>query len=158
MRLFFHARSSCVPGVVLAAGMMLLAGCRDPRDPNACWVSGKVTFDGSSLVDADLSFTPTDERLGVVACKVVQGGFKMRVPPGEHVVRILAHREVPRKQPQQPGMPPGDTDLVQYLPDRYNKTTQLKVEVKKSGDAFAFDLDSKPDPANPAPVTPAPKK
>ncbi len=137
---------------VLAGACFVTVGCRDSRDPNICRVSGTVTFDGTPVEEAELIFEPVDQRIAPAACTVKDGSFRMLASRGEQVVSIRAYRDVPRAPDSpQPAAPPGiesppATDRIQYLPERYNRLTELKVEVKKSGDKFTFDLDSKPDP------------
>lgn len=144
-----RSASTCV--LPFIAICLASAGCRDANDPNTCWVSGAATFDGEPIGTGDLVFEPKNATIGPAACKVKDGKFKMKAPIGEHVVRLYGFREVPippeKQQSPRPGLPPpSTTDTVQYLPDRYNRFTTLEVEVKKSGETFMFDLESKPDP------------
>lgn len=145
----WHPASAGFAGLFCAI-CLATAGCRDARDPNTCWISGSATCDGQPIATGDLVFESENAATAPVACKVKDGTFTMKVPKGGHAVRIHAFREVPlppeKRQPPLPGQPPpADTDTVQYLPDRYNRFTTLKVEVTKSGEQFTFDLDSKPD-------------
>jgi hypothetical protein len=132
-------------------------GCRDARDPNTCWVSGSAMYDGQPIVNGLLTFEPENARIGPACCKFTDGRFKMRAPKGGHVVRIEAFQPAspPPANPQDSrpdGKPPAPTEPpVQYLPARYNMASTLRVEVKKSGEKFTFDLDSKPDPKKPDP-------
>jgi hypothetical protein len=136
----------------VAVACLVAPGCRDSRDPNICRVSGTVTFDGTPVEEAELIFEPVDQRIGPAACSVKKGSFRMLASRGEQVVSIRAYRDVPLAPgTPQPAAPPGlpaspPMDRIQILPERYNRFTELKVEVKKSGDTFTFDLDSKPDP------------
>jgi hypothetical protein len=135
-----------VGAICVAAG-----GCRDPRDPNTTWISGYVTCDGQPIAAGDVVFEPKNASIAPAACKIKDGTFQMKVPKGDHIVRLYAFRDMPlppekRPKTQPEWLPPIVSETVQYLPDRYNSSTTVEAQVEKSGDTFTFDLDSKPDP------------
>jgi hypothetical protein len=112
--------------------VLLLTGC-EQTGPEVAPVKGRVTLDGRPLANAVVQFQPdegkrpsgggTDEN-GDYQVYYKRGMSGARV--GQHTVRILAQVE-----PQAP-----------VIPDRYNKQSELRAEVKPGPNEINFDLKS----------------
>jgi hypothetical protein len=111
-----------------------LAGCSSDLPT----VKGKVTLDGVPLPDAFVEFTPQVAGGSPSYGRTDTGGHynlmfslkKYGAVPGENVVRITT-ADVGDM---------GAANVPERVPDRYNRKTELRVEVK-ANEANAFDFD-----------------
>jgi hypothetical protein len=129
-----NSRCAASPLLVTLLSAIIGCGAGDGKVP----VSGVVTFDGSSMPDGYITFTPegggTPE-----AAPIAAGKFELGVKPGPHRVEIEASHFVGEKNAIM-GLQPRE----QYVPARYNSATTLRSEVKADGEnAFNFELTSK---------------
>jgi len=120
--------------VVLCIGVvsLFLTGCSG-SDLEVAPVKGKVTLDGQPLANGVVQFQPdggkrpagggTDEN-GEYQLYYKKGVVGARV--GQHTVRIYAS---------------GDPKSA-VVPERYNKQSELRAEVKPGQNKFDFDLKS----------------
>mgnify|MGYP001556120801 CR=1 FL=1 len=122
--------------VLLLSTFLLSLGCQgDGKYP----VSGQVTWEGESIPEdhnGHVQFMPVDESVTPDAGPIgADGRFEFRASPGEKRVEILISR--PKgKVIEAMGM----AAQVQYVPERYNKKTELTATVEKSNNEFQFDL------------------
>ncbi len=118
--------------------LLLLAGCGSPQHS----VTGSVTFDGTALPEGDIVFKPKDPKVGrPEGAKIKDGKYTARVDAGSYNVEITASKLV--KLPAGKKGALGETEMPeQYLPEKYNKTTELSAEVS-AGMTKDFELKSK---------------
>jgi hypothetical protein len=126
--------------VVLGCLACLVAagtGCR-PSGPATCLISGTVTWDGQPIPHGEIVFEPLDPTIGAGAGQFKGGRFECRVPKGAHRVKIRAAADA--------GLPtmPKNGEGIGFIPERYNKQSELTAEVRANGDSFSFVLQSQP--------------
>lgn len=131
-----------------ALAAMMLSGCRANREPPRVIVSGKVTYRGEPVADGVIRFIPLPRcPVPSSGAYIVAGCYRADgrggVPVGTHRVEIEAYRAVPiNVQPGAP-LPPGmpEEGHEQYLPDRYNTSTQLEITIEPSRKGITKDFD-----------------
>jgi hypothetical protein len=124
-------RSVCLTAGFLAA----LAGCGD-GGPRRVTVRGTITFDGQPLPAGDVFFIDDGGGTRTDAGKIAAGNYSVTTTPGPKRVRVQA------------SVQDGPIDPVMkmrtwrdYIPDRYNNKSTLKVDVTPSGpNTFDFTL------------------
>ncbi len=134
-------RIACLLG--LAVGLAFAAGCgKEQRFP----VSGSVQFEGRPIEVGQITFQPASQYSGdVTGGDILNGAFELEgpegLPAGAYRVRITAvrKREGDSHAVGIAGLPPGVPE--QYIPERYNDQTTLRVEVTPDGpNRFEFHL------------------
>jgi len=116
-------------------GLLAFSGCAGGKNP----VTGNVTFDGTPVADGDITFESTDPGGVSEGGKIKDGKYTVHAKPGNYKVKITAVREIPGKKGPM-GFEPATED---YIPTKYNASTELKAEVGKGKDQFDFTLTSK---------------
>ena len=135
--------------VCLAMAMFLAclaAGCGSGG--SACSVSGEVTFEGQPVADGNIRFNPVGGTPGPGAsAKIKDGKYQISMDQGmlagKHVVLISATRGTGRmiKVEENLGSGPAEQEeIVQYIPDRYNRKMELTYEAKPGGNTKNFTL------------------
>lgn len=146
-------RPSVVPRWLpaIAFALTLMAGCggQKLRDGFAD-VEGTITLDGEPLPNAQViietergsSFARTDARGHYVAeySKTLKGAA-----PGAATVRISTKEVFPDEDVSQLKIDPRSGDHVkpELLPDKYNRKSELKIEILEGGGPYDFALQSK---------------
>jgi len=97
-------------------------------------VSGTVTYNGKPLAEGDIIFAPAGGPGVEAAGKIAGGSYSLTALPGPVLVKIYATRE---EGPKDPAM--GMAPRKQYLPAKYNVSSELKREV--SSDLSKNNLD-----------------
>ena len=130
----------------VALSALLVNGCRRSDSLSRSIVSGSVTFEGKPLKTGEIRFTPCGNTQGPSAgANIVDGRYvveyKGGVVLGTQRVEIMAFRSAtPESMPPEIMYEEG-MGRVQFLPDRYNRQSELKVEVTAEGpNEFNFDL------------------
>ncbi len=134
-----HRRAMQALGLVVAAAV-LAAGCGE----KATTVKGEVTLDDRPLDQGRISFVPVDGKTPNSDAAIKDGKYSLpKAAPGAYQVKITSNRSKgKRKAYDAPDSPEVDI-LEQYLPERYNKETELKADVKSGENKFDFPLKSK---------------
>jgi hypothetical protein len=128
----------------VAAGVALLglaSGCGG--NPTAK-VSGTVTLDGQPLENGTITFYPTANSGQTAGGGIENGKYTLDASPGEMTVLISANKVTGKhKMYDTPDSPTVDT-VVELIPARYNKTSELKVTLKPGvNEGVNFDLTTK---------------
>lgn len=133
-----HTRSL----LTAAAGFVLLglaAGCGGPPQSK---VSGTVTLDGVPLENGTISFYPTANSGQTAGGGIQNGQFTVDASPGEMTVLISANKVVGKNKMFKDG--PETDKVVELIPARYNKTSELKVTLKPGvNEGVNFTLTTK---------------
>jgi hypothetical protein len=126
----------------LAAAAVLAAGC---GGGSTGAVSGEVTLDGQPLKDGFIRFVPADGKAAAVDGPIADGKFRVAaVPVGEVKVEVTAQKVVGKhKVYDAPDSPTVDI-TEQYIPQRYNAQTELKMTVQAGPQEKKFELTSDP--------------
>ena len=124
----------------IACGLLLATGCAQKTKgmPDLAPVTGTVTLDGQPLATATISFSTPN---GQVSVGGLDGGgrYELRYSGpykgaaiGPNTVSISSRTDNP--------MGPNWKDPI---PAKYNKKSELKVDVKPGPNTFDFELTSK---------------
>ncbi|WP_020470733.1 hypothetical protein [Zavarzinella formosa] len=120
----------------LLLASFLVSGCEDKaKVPQP--VTGEVQLDGKALPTGMIYFQPSDGGPPVTS-PIEEGRYQLKATPGEYRVEIRSFKErIPY-----PG-PPHDK-MINFLPAKYNSTSELKATVKpEPGNEVSFKLDMK---------------
>lgn len=113
-------------------------GC-SPKPEPPVEVSGKVTLDEQPLAEGEIYFITPGMPPEVLPIK--GGSFAGKATVGQRRVEVYAYRE--GKLPPTATMQSAPS-RENFIPERYNSTSVLKEEVKKTGpNQFQFSLKSK---------------
>ena len=112
-----------------------IAGCTK-AGPQLALVEGTVLLDGQPLPNAEVEFQPEKGRPSIGATDA-DGKYKLRfsrdkwgAQVGKHKVQITTFS------------PEGEGKFKERIPARYNKATELSIEVKTGPNWRDFDLRS----------------
>jgi len=118
------------------AALAVAAGC--DSGPPMGQVSGKVTFQGKPLPNAEIEFQPVDNRPSSSAKTDAEGRYKLQFTSkksgalvGEHVVAITTEQDASED---------GKPAVREKLPPKYNTRSELKKTVKPGRQTIDFDL------------------
>ena len=122
----------------------LFSGCGD----SGISISGKITVNGKPLESAEIKFLPLNSADNEHAGAVVTNGEYVvendeRIKEGEYQVQIRAFRASGKKLWDGMGDGTNKTmvdELAQFIPNRYNDSSELKVSLKKGDNEFSTDL------------------
>lgn len=125
-------------------GFVLLVFATGCGEPPKAKVSGTVTLDGKPLENGTISFYPTSNSGQTAGGGIENGRYTLDASPGEMTVLISANKVVGKhKMFDTPDSPVVD-NVVELIPDRYNKTSELKVTLKPGvNEGVNFDLTTK---------------
>ena len=135
-----HGRFSCL----ITIGLALFTGCSQgpydgkPRIP----LRGKVTYDGKPI-DGLISFIPKEESNRLSGGTVEAGNYSVPEAQGANAgtYRVEVHSLQLNgnlyKDPDTLEMRP---ELEESLPEKYNRRSDLTVEVSETQNQFDFDL------------------
>ncbi len=103
--------------------------------------AGKVTLDGQPVEGGVVTFVPIDAEQGQPAwADIVAGEYSLpasRGPAlGPNRVEIRWPRKTGRKAPYDPQM----DEMREAIPDRYNRESELRVDVKPGRNRLDFEL------------------
>ena len=132
--------------------LLLLAGCGRSGGLEMVVVSGTVTYQGKPIEDGDIRFIPTGDTKGPTSGAPIRNGryeitARGGVPAGIHRVEVFAFRirrgggalEGGR------GRAPGELPKEQYLPKKYNDSSELKATIESGRSRISkdFNLDDR---------------
>ena len=130
---------------LIALTLGAVCGC----GPGASSLTGGVTLDGQPLADGSLLLTPVDMNKGTAAgCEIKGGKYALsgaQAPaPGKYKAEVHANRKS-GKQVQKAMGQKGEMmdELVEAVAPRFNKATELTVEVKPGANTADFAVFSK---------------
>ena len=127
--------------------LVLLAGCQEKSQLQRTIVSGQVTYQGKPVERGRLRFVPIEGTKGPPAGAVIEGGsYTVKALGGVSVgtarVEIKAYREIgPPPDPQSPASAMHVRPGKQYLPEKYNKKSELKVTIESGQQTRDFHLE-----------------
>jgi hypothetical protein len=130
---------------VAALATILISGCRG-SELRRVW--GKVTFDGESIQEGTIEFSPVDGTHGPSAGGAIRDGT-YEVPKehgllanGTYKVAIIAMKKTGRAAPEfadQNGA--ALPEYANYIPSQFNSATKLKVSIAEDeSNEFIFHL------------------
>lgn len=137
-------RGSGLCAIVLTG--LLAAGCGSGASGRSS-VEGEVTFDGTPLEQGVVTLIPTDGTKSPSAgAEITKGKFVIPETggpmPGKFRVEITANRKTGKVRDE--GSLVGKIEVTeQYIPAKYNKNSELKLEVTPGAVKQSFALTSK---------------
>lgn len=127
--------------------LVFVAGCGD----SGITIHGMVTVDGQPLETAEIKFFPLADVNGEsIGAAVANGEYEIpstqRIKEGEYQVQIRSYRSTGKKVWD--GMGDGENKVMvdefrQFLPNRYNDASELKVALKQGDNEFNADLQTR---------------
>jgi hypothetical protein len=113
-------------------------------------ITGRITLDGAPLETGSIAFLPVDGTESPSAGAVISKG-EYEVPrdkgpkPGHFRVEIKSQRATGKQIPAGSPHPPGTMvdEVVEVIPENYNKASTLRFEVKSGANPANFDLTTK---------------
>lgn len=112
-----------------------LVGCSD----GTVNIKGKVALDGAPLPDGRIAFVSQSGGTGGSAT-IKSGEYSLKATPGNYQVQITAEKTGPLPKGKE-GMFGKTEGTYQFIPDRYNSQSELKVTIPPTG-STDFDLKS----------------
>ena len=111
-------------------------------------IVGKVVFQDKPVMEGAIRFTPTDGTEGPGAgARIIEGNYEIandgRLQEGVYRVSIAATRSTGKKierEERREGESKMVDQIVQYIPRRYNRRTELRVELSAGENNHDFDL------------------
>jgi hypothetical protein len=137
-----HTLSDAIVRQTLAVVLIALAGCGLESSSS---VHGKVTLDGQPVEAGNIAFLPTAASGRKAAAAIEQGAYALsasdKLVPGSYRVEIRWPKSTGRKIPSaDPGMQVDETR--EAIPEKYNTSSTLTVEIAKGDAAKDFALTS----------------
>lgn len=130
--------------VCLTLGLVLAsAGCGGTS--GLVNVEGAVAYDNAPVEKGMITFTPTTEGKQVRFAEIKQGRYEMKgelaPQPGTYSVVVEGLKKV--SDPRVPDYAKDENGMVekQYLPDKYNKKSELTIEIKEGQSQYDFNLE-----------------
>jgi hypothetical protein len=124
--------------------LLLVVGCNvQSGGVNA---EGAITYDNSPVERGVITFTPSNSSTGqqVRFVEIVDGHYEMKgdlaPQPGAYSVTIEGVKKV--NDARAPDYAKDENGMIdkQYLPEKYNKKTELSVEIKEGQSQYDFEL------------------
>lgn len=118
-----------------------LAGCNQKTEQFE--VRGQVSYEGEPVAEGKILFMPNDESRPQAIARIIDGEYATASPGGvfvgEYKVQVFGYRGTGKvqdlgalfgKQEQQ----------VQYLPAKFNRETELTVDISSETREYNFEL------------------
>lgn len=122
---------------VFLAAAGLVAGCGGGGGE----VSGTVTYDGKPVEQGSISFVPADGKGPTTGDAIKDGKYTVhKVPAGTAKVIIYGSKMAEKKKMYNDPKADWVQTATDYIPDKYNKATELKYDVQSGNQTKDFDL------------------
>ena len=132
-----HKRSRWSLAFALLLTPVLLIGCGSDG-PTTYEVSGTVTFEGTPVEEGEIIFRSADGVTGSWAGKIIAGKYTIQSTNGQKSVSITAYEKTDSDFKAESGE---DAKIVtMYIPEKYNKKTELTAEITSETNEYDFDL------------------
>jgi hypothetical protein len=105
-------------------------------------MEGTVTLDGMPIEKGVIVLTPPDGKGQTAGCGITAGSYRMQASQGTKQVSIMAERKDGKMpDPMSPGSGSLIDRYVDYVPERYNKKSELTVTIKPGLNKHDFTLE-----------------
>ena len=148
--MFLHRLSNSSPArLVGLAALCCLFTCAGCTGGTPCAVSGLVTFDGQPLAEGNIKFDPAEENEGTSgSAKVTDGKYAIPLEAGmlagKFMVSITATKATGRQVRQFDSTTALMPEIIQYIPEQYNRLSELTADLQGGENTQSFALKSKP--------------
>ncbi|MEW4456239.1 hypothetical protein AB1L30_26475 [Bremerella sp. JC817] len=126
----------------LAFVLLATVGCGGGRT-DLIPVQGKVTLDNQPLEKGKITLEATDGRGGVEGGDIINGEYSLKTTAGSKAVKIHAEKVVGQKKTYNTKDSAVEDVAVEAIPPRYNRNTELAIEVSTTETEHSFELTSK---------------
>ena len=117
---------------------LLTGGCGTSKPV----MEGTVTLDGVPIEKGVIVLMPPDGKGQTAGCGITAGSYRMQASPGTKQVSIIAERKDGKMpDPMSPGSGAVIDRYVDYVPERYNKKSELTVTIKPGLNKHDFKLE-----------------
>jgi hypothetical protein len=125
------------------AALACVGGCS--RGGGLTEIGGTVSYDGQPVKKGTITFVAANGSGPTAAATIVGGKYSLKVATGVKTVRIEGYKVVGQRHysPNNPNSPMVDVQ-EQFLPDRYNKKSELTREITPSLRTCDFVLEKSP--------------
>jgi hypothetical protein len=135
--------------VAVLCALVVFGGCGRDRGPERGVVSGTVAYNGKPVSAGMIRFVPAPTSPAPVSVATIADGKYTvdthgGVPVGTHKVQIEAFRKIGSAAQSAERLPPGARDTIpreQYLPAKFNASTQLEITIPSGSRAMTKDFD-----------------
>ncbi len=130
----------------LLASLLVLgmAGCGSGA---ASWLSGTCSYGGRPIEEGNIRLFPIDGTPGHgAAVRIEQGRYAFEpaagLVAGKYLVAVSATRATGRMLPGEglPGEPDAVPEIEQYIPERYNHSSELRLTLEPGENQHDFEL------------------
>jgi hypothetical protein len=119
--------------------LFVLGGCSENAE-QMYPVTGTVTLDGKPLPDGNIQFVPLDGKHGAEPGIIKDGRYELAAIEGQKRVEISASKIILGSSLRGAG---GEPVPEEYLPERYNASSELTADVKPQENVIDFPLVNK---------------
>jgi len=119
--------------------VLVLAGCGNATPT----VTGLVTIDGQAVAKGTIVFIRTDGEMAREGGGIVEGRYQSRMPAGTYKVEVNAPTVVGKRSDESYGQTVEVNVTEELIPERYNKKTELRAEIKSGGNELNWELRSR---------------
>lgn len=130
----------------IAAIVVLLAGCGGDGKTE---IQGVATWNGVPIEEGYVELSPTDGKGQVVGADIKQGAFVLRTVAGEKHVSVTAKKKIGERPPTE-RIPHAEPIFCQFLPAKYNETSELHVTIAADDPTLSLELTGEEAPAQTA--------
>ena len=122
-------------------------GCGGRGGPDRVEVSGTVTYNGTPIPEGTIRFVPgPTSSVPLSGASIKEGAYNADqnggVPVGTHKIEIEAFRKVqPSGQRATGGLHSNEEFRQQYLPDRFNKRSELEITIESGSANIVQDFE-----------------
>src|SRR5262245_24500941 len=128
-----------MPACMLFVALAATAGCGGGRAS----VDGTVTLDNVPVDGGMIYFFPDVGKADNGHAEIKDGKYSLASgqgpPPGNYRVEIVWHKKT-GKQVVGSDPPNKEEETIQVIPEKYNKSSELKVEIKAGSNTHDFPL------------------
>jgi len=118
--------------------VLVLAGCGNATPT----VTGLVTIDGQAVAQGAIVFIRNDGERAREGGGIVEGRYQSRMPAGTYKVEVTASTVVGKRTDDTYGQTVEVNVTEELIPERYNKKTELRAEIKSGRNTADFTLTS----------------
>lgn len=123
----------------IAAIVVLFAGCGGDGKTE---IQGIATWNGVPIEEGYVELSSTDGKGQVVGADIEQGAFVLRTVPGEKHVSVTAKKKIGERPPSE-RIPHAEPIFCQFLPAKFNETSELRVTIAADDPTLTLALEGK---------------
>jgi hypothetical protein len=131
---------------VACCGLLIVATCLGPgcSAPSTTGeVVGTVTLDGKPVDSGTVQFKPVDGQTSTAGATIDKGKFSVVVPIAKHRVEISATQLASGGNAAAARHSDAGYATVELIPAKYNRNSELTMDVKSGRNERSFDLKSR---------------